>query len=176
MRQQPLLLSAVGLFASLCAAAPALSQPKLLGPRIYDATGRLVGPALPMEEKTLRGRVLLSFDKGEAVLNISPVGLDSEAARLDRSVYFTKSDCSSAAYLRVQHFPNDGLFTPQGQQRAGYTQAGAVQYASRPFTSENLVATKANGICSVMTTPLQSLVGVIATVAVPAYRLPFDTK
>jgi hypothetical protein len=186
MLQAPRAVIVVAAATGLISTASALSQSALFGPRIFDATGRMVGPALPFEPRIGSGRVILSFDKGEAVLNIAPDGLflstlddpqNLSVNRFDASLYFTSRDCSGPAYIRVLHFPNYGLFSPQGGKASGYTQGGAVQYASRPFTTATLVAKKVEGRCSAMPSPSKSqLVGVAATAVLPSYKLPFDTK
>jgi hypothetical protein len=181
-------LSIAGAVMCLFATSPASAQATLIGPRIFDANGRLVGAALPHEPYLGNGRVLLKFNGGEAVLNIDGRRLylsDGNAARdlnprrnrYDAAIFFTTRNCSGPGYMRVLHFPNYGIFTPRGAQAPGYSQAGTVQYAAAPYTIAKLVASGSKGDCLPLWTPYEAaLVGVPRTSVVPSFKLPFETK
>jgi hypothetical protein len=169
--------------SSLAIATTALAQSPPGAPRIYDAARRPVGIALAFAPGTGQGRVLLTFDRGDAVLNIGPEGLYRDATTTPSvkasgaKLYFGTADCSDPGFVRVQHFLNYADFLPAGPERAGFTRAGTVVYAARPFREETLRAEKSDGVCKALPAPPETaLVGAVASAPLRSFKLPFLTK
>ncbi len=167
---------------SFAATTPGLSQTAPVAPKIYDADGRLVGTVFPPGPFPKMSRVLMSFDKGEALLDISyfygfaVVTSDLPdyplSERLDPAFYYASRDCSGPAYIRLVHFPNYAL-----PEWLSFSAQGGLWYASRPFTAVDLFATKTGDRCAVLSRPLISAkVGVAAMATLPNYKRPFTTR